>query len=238
MARTSSYSPFGLPLALMLAVGVASGSAAAEPAAAAVEPAAAELRIPPAPPEHAQKQLAATLAVIDPAMHQALHAVAADATERLLKNARDVAAGKGKRLSVREACRAALLAADFAGFSQLRWRLRRALVDVAVVQLELDLHRRIRASVERELAIRSVRACASDIACVDAIRPTDAMPAAAIAAARDGKVGAAAGEIGNISLERELGELGTIYSQVRSTRSQAEKRLEDHRNELRRNWAA
>lgn len=231
MARTTLRSQFLLAFAMTLALGVVSAPAAA------AEPRAAELRIPSPPPEHTQKQLAATLAVIDPEMHAALHEVAADATERLLKNARDVADGGAKRLSVREACRTALVAADFAGFSELRRGLRRALVDLVVVQLELDLHRRIRATVARELATRSIRACASDLACIAAIQPTEAMPAHVVAAVRDGGVGVALGDAANLSVDHALAELGTVYKQVQSNRSQAEKRLQDQRNEMRRNWA-
>ncbi len=187
-----------------------------------------ELRVPAAPSQELQEQLAALLGAMRPELHPAFFAVVADAEQRLRASQRAAAEGGSAVLDVRDACRAALREADFAGLSKRKAKVLEAVVDVAVLQLTVNLHAALRDSVGRQLAIRSVRACAGKLACLDAIVPTAEMPARHIASVRTSFEGKAkelegADRLGNF----EIQQLARSYTRTTTTNTTISKTVRD-----------
>jgi hypothetical protein len=189
------------------------------PALARAEAPTKELRVPPAPSQEITESLAAMRKALPDDLHAAFAVVVADAHVRLRASAKQDLEANSERLSIREACKAALFAADFAGVSQRKAKVVDALVAVTALQLTVDLHTALRERSGRQLAIRSIRACAGDIACIDAIAPTAAMEARHIASVRAAYSGdaqlATAEQLGEI----EVGQLGTIYKETAKSTS-------------------
>jgi hypothetical protein len=211
MPRTSA--PSCVVTLFALALALALGSLAPAVAGAAEGP-NKELRVPAAP-SGALEQLAALLGAIDPELHAPFRAAVADAAQRLRASERAAAEGKGEPLAIRHACRAALREADVAGVSKRPAQALELLVDLAVLQLAVDLHAGLREGTGHQLAIRSVRACAGDDTCLDALVPTETMEARHITAVRTAFAGKAkeleaAERLGNL----EVQQLGKTYSRT------------------------
>lgn len=214
----------GLPRrSLVLALVLASGSLA--PALVHADEPAKRLSVPKAPSSELAETLAAVTSAMSPELHASFVAVVADANVRLQANERAVAKGEGERLSVDDACRAALLAADFGDVSKRKGKVIDALVSFAVLQLAFDLHDTVRERTGRQLAIRAVRACKGAVACLDAITPTAEMPAGQVTAVRKqfdgkGKDLEAADRLGNFEIQMLSMSYETTVARVKTSDKQ------------------
>lgn len=176
--RVGPRSRLGFGLVLVLALG-----AVAPSQALAADP-AKELRVPAPPSQDAADTLAAARSALPDELLPAFAAVVADAQLRLRASERQVAEGEGEKISIEDACRAALIAADFAGASKRKAKSLDGIVALAALQLTFDVHAALREQVGRSLAIRAVRACNGVTACLDGITPTTEMPARHVIAVR------------------------------------------------------
>lgn len=185
---------------------LALGSLAPLPAIASDAPSKA-LRVPPE-----QDQLAELIAAIDPGVFAPLSVAVADAEQRLRASERAAAAGEGEPLEIREACRAALREA---GLGKRKGKALELLVDLAVLQLTVNVHAGLRESTGQQLAIRLVRACKGDAACLDAIVPTETMAERHITSVRKAFAGkTAALEAAERSGDAELANAGKLYDRM------------------------
>jgi len=231
-ARTCLVALFSLALG---SLGPSVAAAADEP----VKEATKELRVPAAPSQELRDQLAALLGAMNPELHPSLFAAVADAEQRLRASQLAAAEGKGELLDVRAACRAALRDADFAGISKRKAKVVEAVVELAVLQLTVNLHAALRDSVGRQLAIRSVRACAGKTACLDAIVPTAEMPARHITSVRtsfEGKMKEleAADRLGNF----EIQQLGVVYNRTSKSQSNVSAKYDEFVRSIADNFRA
>jgi hypothetical protein len=202
--------------ALALALVLAAGPLAPSMASAAAP--TTELRVPDAVSPDASELLAKITEAMSPELRAAFRAVAADALGRHRASKRAAANGEGEVISVEQAARAALLAADFGDVSKTKSKVVDALVSITVIQVLVDLHDALRERTGRQLAIRAVRACKGSVSCLDAIAPTTDMPAKHIAAVRkdfEGKAKDLEAEdrLGNF----EIQDLTSSYEQTTQT---------------------
>lgn len=210
-----------------LAVALALGSLAPTPAHA--EEPRAELRTPPAPTKEAQDRLAAMLAkALDPSLHAPLAVVVDDVLQRLRTREREVAEGKGEQPAIRDVIRAALRDADFANLTKKKRAVMEAAIDLVVLQAHATLHARVQEGIGHQLAMRAVRRCAGEVACLDAIAPTAAMRRHHIASVRksfDGKLKELEAEerLGNFEIQR----LMSTYNQMETLSSSVQKKADD-----------
>lgn len=187
---------------------LALGSLAPLPAIASDAPSKA-LRVPPE-----QDQLAELIAAIDPGVFAPLSVAVADAEQRLRASERAAAAGEGEPLEIREAVRAALREAGL-GKRKGKDKALELLVDLAVLQLTVNVHAGLRESTGQQLAIRSVRACKGDPACLDAIVPTETMAERHITSVRKTFAGKTAElEAAERSGDAELANAGKLYDRM------------------------
>lgn len=191
---------------------LALGSLAPLPAIASDAPSKA-LRVPPE-----QDQLAELIAAIDPGVFAPLSVAVADAEQRLRASERAAAAGEGEPLEIREAVRAALREAGLGkrkGKGKDKDKALELLVDLAVLQLTVNVHAGLRESTGQQLAIRSVRACKGDPACLDAIVPTETMAERHITSVRKTFAGKTAElEAAERSGDAELANAGKLYDRM------------------------
>lgn len=191
--------------------------AALAPTLVRAEEPSKELRVPPAPAQEHTEALAKLRKALPEDLHPAFAAVVADARARLAKFTKGALEANSEKVGIRDACKAALVAADFAGISKRKAKAVEALVTMTALQLTADLHAALRERVGRQLAIRAVRKCKSSVACLDAIAPTVDMPAMQISLVREQFAGKAkeleaADRLGNF----EVQQLGEVYEQSRS----------------------
>lgn len=206
----------GRRLALVLALG------SLTPSLARADAPTKELRVPPAPSQYFVDTLAELKGALPPELLPAFAVVVADARLRLAASERAAADGNGERLSVADACRAALVDADFAGASKRKGKQLDALVQLTALQLGVDLHAALRERVGRQLAIRAVRSCNESTTCLDAIAPTAEMPARHIAAVRaqfDGKAKELepADRLGNFEIQQLQSTYQSTMSRVKTS---------------------
>jgi hypothetical protein len=216
---------FCLVAFLTLAVG------SAAPTLARAEPPTNALRVPPPPSQAIVEDLAALKDALPTDLRAAFAVVVADANVRLRASQRAAAQGEGEPLSVADACRAALLAADFAGVSKRGAKVVDAFVTFTALQLTVDLHAALRERVGRQLAIRAVRACGDATACLDAIAPTEDMPARHVAAVRTqfeakAKELEAADRLGNFEVQQLAASYQGTSSRVKTSDRQLKQVLD------------
>jgi hypothetical protein len=111
----------------------------------------------------------------------------ANAPQRLLASERAASNGEGERIAVDAAIAAALADAGLAAGGKGKSKLVQVYTALATMQLAFDLRDALRDRVGYQLAIKAVRACKGEAACLDAIKPTAEMPAESVAVARKAK---------------------------------------------------
>jgi hypothetical protein len=200
-------------------------------AAPASKVAAAETKVPAGPSAQIEARRAAMLAALAPALHEPLLAVVADAAERLRANDLAVAQGTAEPLDVPGVVRAALFDADFAGISKRKQAVVDAIIDLVVLQLAATLHIQLRDAIGRRQAVRAVRACGTEVACLDGIIPTATMTAEHISNIRK----SFAGKATELASQDRLGKLEiqglmTRYNQAETLQSSVLKKDADTMN--------
>ncbi|HWB79016.1 MAG TPA: hypothetical protein VG755_28840 [Nannocystaceae bacterium] len=204
------------PIVLVLALG------SLPPLAARADEPTKALRVPPAPSQYLVDTLAELKAALPAELLPSFAVVVADARLRLAASERAAAEGDGERISVADACRAALVDADFAGASKRKGKQLDALVQLTALQLGVDLHVALRERVGRQLAIRAVRACNDASACLDAIAPTSEMTADHVATVRKqfegkGKELESADRLGNFEIQQLTATYQSTMARVKTS---------------------
>lgn len=142
---------------------------------------------PPSPSSDLAELLAKGKAALGAEQRAMLAAAVTDAQQRLLASERAATTGKAEPIAVDAAIAAALVDAGLASGGKGKSKLLHVYTALATMQLAFDLRDALRDRVGRQLAIKAVRVCKGEVACLDAITPTAEMPAEAVAVARKEK---------------------------------------------------
>jgi hypothetical protein len=151
------------------------------PAQARAADAAAEVRVPTS--AEVERALAGGLAKLPDALRERFAAVVAAAHERLRAGLVAEKSGSGPAIGIEEAARAAVVAADFGGAATSE-KKRDAMVRITVLQITLDMQTALRELAGLRLAVRAVKSCKGQLACLDRIAPTAEMSARQVMAVR------------------------------------------------------